>query len=315
MQPPSLDASMPLQPPVEPGSLEPSALSAPCPECAARVSSVPVEQFVYAIGRLDVRFPSLGIEREYQQRERALTDLQEPSRTARIRAVLEKNPHLALRMGYLFVVDGTAVYALSPAGGHLKESLFAALTHADDKDHYCTLIGRTGGFAAAPAYGGLLLTSVTADQLYDFSLDEWGQRLAGIAQAALKSRKIEATHFDTVAKTLFRELCATPDNLGSADGHRALNYLLVQHPGLFLAAAERRDHVLDHVETRMAPTAGGRRHVVLVLTFLDRTTGVPERLYCTVDVTEEWPFVVGAHPSGTPLGFAPFVETAVTLSA
>src|SRR5690242_11261879 len=69
-----------------------------CPECAARAArpAQPApEQFAYVLGRLDVRFPSLGIEREYQQRERIIADLPREPRNGRIRAVLEKNPHLA----------------------------------------------------------------------------------------------------------------------------------------------------------------------------------------------------------------------------
>lgn len=317
MQPPILDDTAPGSPPTQAAHAAhaPHAAAEPCPTCAGRAQPMPADQFIYAIGRLDVRFPSLGIEREYQQRERALGALRDESRVTRLRAVLERNPHLALRMGYVFLVGGTPAYAVSPAGGHLRESLFTALSQSEEKDHQCVLIGRAGGFGGAPTYGGLLLTAVTADQLYDFSLDEWGQGLATTAQSALAARKIDAARFDAVARTMFRELSAAPDNLGAADGHRALNYLLVQHPGLFLAAAERRDHVLDQVETRVTPSASGRRHVLVVLTFLDRTTGVPERLYTAVDVTEEWPFVVGATPSASPLGLAPFIDMAVTLTA
>jgi hypothetical protein len=66
--------------------------------------------------------------------------------------------------------------------------------------------------------------------------------------------------------------------------------------------------VLDRIETRVSQAAGGRRHVAVILIFLDRGTGVPERLYCTVDVTEEWPFVVSLEGAAPPLGFAPFLD-------
>jgi hypothetical protein len=79
-----------------------------------------------------------------------------------------------------------------------------------------------------------------------------------------------------------------PENMGISDGHRALNYLLVQHPGMFLAAAERRNHVLDRIETRVFQA---------------------ERLYCSVDITEEWPFVASTAGSLSPLGFAPFLDS------
>jgi hypothetical protein len=309
---PSENAPSEGAPPADVPAAPAMAPGAPCPECAARGHDHGhlAEQYVYAIGRMEVRFPSLGIEREYQQRERQLQDLQRHSRHTRIRAVLEKNPHLALRVRYVFLIDGTPVYALTPAMGALKEAFLGALAHADDKDHYCVVIGRLGPFASVANHGGLLLSTVLVDQLYCFDLDEWCEGLIEVAQPAMESRQIESEHFEAVSRNVFREVGSLPENLGSSDGHRALNYLLAQHPGMFLAAAERRNHMLDHIDTRVAPMPSGRRHVIVILTFLDRATGVPERLYCTVDVTEEWPFVVGTEASASPLGFAPFVDSA-----
>jgi hypothetical protein len=268
----------------------------------------PIEQYVYAIGRVDVRFPSLGIEREYQQRERALHDLPQHPRNARILAVLEKNPHLALRVSYVFLIGGTPVFALGPSSGSLKDAFFKALAQSHDIDHSCVVIDRVGGFTNPASYGGLLLSLIAVDQLYAFSATEWAEGLAKVAKAALQSRKVEAAHFRAISQGIFREVTTMPENMGVADGHRALNYLLVQHPGMFLAAAERPGHVLDRIETRVIQAGGGRRHVAVILSFLDRGTNVPERLYCAVDITEEWPFIVGSESSSPPLGFAPFLD-------
>ena len=61
--------------------------------------------------------------------------------------------------------------------------------------------------------------------------------------------------------------------------------------------------------SRQDPIRGpGPRVVAIVLTFLDTTTGVPERLFCRVDVTEEWPFVAGEGASQSPIGLTPFVD-------
>jgi hypothetical protein len=285
-----------------------------CPECAGK-HALPPEQYVYAIGRLDIRFPSLGIEREYQQRERAMTELPQSPRSARMRAVLEKNPHLALRMTYVFLVGSNPVYALVPHSGGLKDAFFNALAHSHDTDHYAVVIGRVSGFSNPTTSGGLLLSSVSVDQLYVFSASEWAEGLAKAAQAALESRKIAGEHFQAVSQDMFRDVVTMPENVGISDGHRALNYLLVQHPGMFLSAAERPNHVLDRIETRITQLVSGRRQVAVILSFLDRATGVPERVYTTVDVTEEWPFVSSGDAAAAPLGFAPFVENAIYASA
>ncbi len=276
-----------------------------CGQCMSKTHAT--EQYVYAIGRVDVRFPSLGIEREYQQRERALHDLPQHPRNTRIVAVLEKNLHLALRMNYVFVIGGAPVFALAPTSGSLRESFFKALASAE-AEQSCVLIGRVGGFTNPASYAGLLLSQVGVDQIYVFSASEWAEGLAKAAAPVLKSRKIETAEFKTVSKGIFRDVTAMPENMGLADGHRALNYLLVQHPGMILAAAERPGHILDRIERRVIQAAGGRRNVAVILTFVERSTGVPERVYCMVDTTEEWPFVAGAEGSSAPLGFAPFLD-------
>src|SRR5688572_23259538 len=47
-----------------------SSAPQPCSHCQSRDSAP--EQFVYALGQLEIRMPTIGIEREFQQRERQL---------------------------------------------------------------------------------------------------------------------------------------------------------------------------------------------------------------------------------------------------
>jgi hypothetical protein len=54
--------------------------------------------------------------------------------------------------------------------------------------------------------------------------------------------------------------------------------------------------------------ASARRIVSVIRTFIDRATGVPERLFTRVDVTEEWPFVADSMQGGAiPLGLSPYI--------
>jgi hypothetical protein len=156
----------------------------------------------------------------------------------------------------------------------------------------------------------LLAPVVACDQLYSFDLDEWRSTLEKRLRTALGARKLNAETFVTTARDIFDRISTALENLGATDEHRALNYSLMQHPGLFLAAAERAgQQVLDRVETRLLQGAGTRRLVNVILTFLDLTTGVPERLFCRVDVTEEWPFLADdVDGRRSPLGLLPYVE-------
>ena len=100
------------------------------------------------------------------------------------------------------------------------------------------------------------------------------------------------------------------ENVGATDTHRALNYLLVQHPGIFLAA-ERSHRELDRIDTQIIQCGAVRKHVAVIFSFIDHVTGVADRLFTRVDVTEEWPFVVDSEGAVGPLGLQLYVENSL----
>jgi hypothetical protein len=282
-----------------------------CEECASG-TAVP-EQMVYAIGRLEVRFPSLGVEREYQQRlARTPAALKAGvSRASQVRAVLEAHGHLAMGVCFVFMVGGVPAFVVAPLGSHTRAQVMDALEHAEDPDYVCVLIGRAGPMSSPAQCGGVVAPIAAASQIYDFSLEDWGTSLLEQLGPALKAKKVSNSTFQSLARDVFRHVVNSTENLGVSDVHRALNYALVQHPGLPLAAAERAgSQQLDRIETRIIHGLGSRRQVAIVLTFVDLATGVSERLFTRIDVTEQWPFVADDADGGrAPLGLEPFVET------
>jgi hypothetical protein len=128
----------------------------------------------------------------------------------------------------------------------------------------------------------------------------------------LKAKNFERKRFSTVAREVFRRIVQSTENIGAMESHRALNFVLVQHPGLALSVHERPNSVLDRIETRAVQGTDLRKIIAVILTFVDRATGVPERVFCRVDVTEEWPFLVDGPSAGIPaLGLLPYVENAL----
>ncbi|MFN0128333.1 MAG: hypothetical protein ACKV19_16795 [Verrucomicrobiales bacterium] len=264
------------------------------------------------MGKIEVRFPTIGIEREFQQRESRITEGKgaAPSRGERISRVLEANGHLATRVCYLFSAGSVPLYIVVPSGGHLRPDLLRAISLSGTGDYWTVLIGRRGAVAPPSLCGGILAPLVACDQLYSFSMDDWIESLEMRLRPALKSRQVEAKNFKQVARELFDRVVSSTENLGASDAHRALNYLIMQHAGLFLAALERSGkQVLDKIETRELHGIGTRHLVAVIFTFLDVVTGIPERLFCRVDVTEEWPFIADSNEGvRNALGLAPFVE-------
>jgi hypothetical protein len=234
-------------------------------------------------------------------------------RRERISRVLETNSHLASRVCYTFSIGGVPAYIVVPTGWQLRLDLLRAIASSGCQEHWSVLIGRRGPLSTPTTCGGILAPIVACDQVYSFTLDEWRVSLESNLGPALKAKKIDSKMFIQTTRELFEHIVGSTENLGVTNAHRALNYLVMQHAGLFLAAAERSGkQLLDRIETREIQGIGTRQVIAVIMTFLDLTTGVPERLFCRVDVTEEWPFVAdSADGSRSPFGLLPFVDNGI----
>jgi hypothetical protein len=255
--------------------------------------------------------PTLGIEREFQQRERQSIDAtRKGSREKRMAEVLRKNPHLARSVCFLLSVGGMPAYVIVPTSRDVLECILNAIEKKPTDTPWALVVGRAGPMASPSVCGGIIAPVVYCDQLYEFTTNELVGSLVETLEPVTRAKGLEPARVSALGEELFDRIAASIDNVGLLDSHRALNYLLVQHPGLFLAYAERNElAVLDSIETRLTDSPGLRRVVTVVLTFLDRATGVPERVFTRVDTTEEWPFLADVSNGGTSvLALRPFID-------
>ncbi len=297
------------------GTQSPSleANQADCPDCGPSYSMP--DQFVYAIGTLDVQFPSLGVEREFTHRERqtASSNNGVETRGERIHRVLSQNHYLARNVCYTLSVGSVPAYVIAPVSASVGTDLVETISTIGQPTTRSVVIGQRVGNSAPETCGGLLLPVLACDLVYTFSLEDWCDGLAATAKEALEACKVKKGDFQTIATEVFNRVTSSMENIGGLDTHRALNYVAVQHPGFFIAAAERANtHVLDRIETRPVQARDARSHVAVIATFIQSRTGVPERLFCVIDVSERWPFVAATEEVGVgPLSMIPFIENSV----
>ena len=283
-----------------------------CEECAGKVHASAIEHPIYAIGNLDVRFPTIGVEREFQQRERAMHGDLPAARGERLAHVLRANPHLWSRVCFVLSIGNVPAYIVTPSSQHVLQRMLEAITGEAEPDVFAVMIGRRIGTAPPASCGGLLAPIIICDQIYPSKLEEWIEALGTRVEGALKAKNFERKRFSAVAREVFRRVVQSTENIGAMESHRALNFVLVQHPGLALSVHERPNSVLDRIETRTVQGTDLRKIIAVILTFVDRATGVPERVFCRVDVTEEWPFLIDGPSAGIPaLGLLPYVENAL----
>jgi hypothetical protein len=242
---------------------------------------------VYAVGRLQVRFPSLGAEKEYVQ----LTggDPHTLVQVADLKTVLaqSENRYLARKMCWIFSAPAADVCVIIPRHDSDLDELIDML-EGDDTDIVQALVAvpNLELLDAACAASGLL--PVWATQFLSFSMEEFVRSCP-----APKGVDSHDSAYEQIIRRLFAQLTQRTDNRGLSDEHRALNYLALRYPPVYHLtwSAAKEGKVLIGVDTLPAHTMT-RRIIAVRVVFRDPSTYVHERCQCHVDVTDEFPFLV-----------------------
>jgi hypothetical protein len=241
---------------------------------------------VYAIGSVEVRFPTLGTEKEYAQVVtrgdiKGHTDRKTLAETL----AAPHNRYLARQVCWVFTVEGLPTYLLQPRDPNGLDLLIGTLRPAPRPTDVDVVIGWRGPIASPGVCNGLQVPIVAFDQLYSFDVDTLIKAIPG---------QDGKSDFVQSAEEVFFRIQQLADNGGGLDEHRALNYLAVRYHAIYALAADAfaRNAALTSVETRPSRLAGTRRVLDVIFTFTSRATDVSEKHFVRVDVTEEFPFLV-----------------------
>ena len=249
----------------------------------------PSPAFVYALGRVEPRFPRLGVEKEFAQATGRAGTAGLTDREA-LYAVLSKpeNRYLSRQLCWVFTIEGLETYILQPTCFGDFNLLVEAVRPGPRPTDVDVVIGVRGPLAPPQLCNGLMVPLVAFDQIYSFDVDS----LIATIPRPEKGKKEE--RFEAAAEELFWRIMQMADNAGATDEHRALNYLVVRYPAIYAKAAEGfgKDLSLSAVETRLSPLSGARKVIEVIFAFTNRSTDFTEKSFVRVDVTEEWPFLV-----------------------
>jgi hypothetical protein len=243
---------------------------------------------VYAIGRIEARFPNLSSEKEFAQATgRAETAGQTDQQT--FYKVLSKpeNRYLARQMCWVLMVQGLETYILHPRDPNDFDRLVEAIRPQPSPMDLDVVIGVRGPIAPPELCNGLMIPILVFDQVYSFDRE-------ALIKAIPRPEKTTEKHFEAAAGEVLERILQMADNAGATDYHIALNYLTMRYPGIYAKAAEEfaRDFALSAVDVRPAPLSGTRKVVDVIFSYTDRKTDFTEKFSVRVDVTEEFPFLV-----------------------
>jgi len=256
----------------------------PCPTGA----SMPAYAFVYALGRIEPRFPSPGVEKEFAQvTGRAETKGKTDREAMQSVLSLRENRYLARQLCWVLTLQGLETYILTPRDPVDVDLLVEAVRATPRPTDLDVVIGVRGPIAPPEMCNGLMVPVVTFDQIYSFDRD-------ALIKAIPRPEKVAARGFQPAAEELFDRIMQMTDNAGATDENRALNYLAVRYPAIYAKTAEQfaASASLSAVDVRPSPLSAVRRIVDVIFAFTNRTTDVTEKFFVRVDVTEEFPFLV-----------------------
>ncbi|MCA1702032.1 MAG: hypothetical protein LC808_01670, partial [Actinobacteria bacterium] len=172
--------------------------------------------FVFALGRVEPRFPSLAVEKEFAQ---ATGQAQTAGQTDRqtLHSVLadRANRYLARQMCWVFTIEGLETYVLVPRDPGDFELLIDAVRPGPQPTDIDVVIGRRGPLAPPEACGGLMVPVVAFDNLYSFERDE-------LLRAIPRPDEVpedQDDQFRATAAELLDRVMQIADNAGATDEH------------------------------------------------------------------------------------------------
>lgn len=244
--------------------------------------------YVYAVGRVEARFPTLAVEKEFAQatgraETSGLTDRQA------LQSLLSQRPnrYLARQLCWVFTIEGLETYILAPRDPADLELLIETLRPTPRPTDIDVVIGMLGPIAPPEACNGLMLPVVIFDQLYSFDVE-------ALVKSIPRPEKIKTQQFEPAAEELLSRIMQIADNAGATDEDRALNYLAVRDPSIYAAAAEAfaANASLTGVDVRPSRLSASRKIADVVFSYTNRQTAVEDKYFVRVDVTEQFPFLV-----------------------
>ena len=286
---PSVDGPAVPPPPVpRPPNGGPESGGGPVASPGPSAAEMAPPAFIYAVGRIEPRFPSLAAEKELAQATGRAETAGLSDRQALQSVLVERqNRYLVRSLCWVLTIEGLDTYILTPRDPIDFDQLVEAVRPAPRPADVDVVIGVRGPIAPPEMCNGLLVPIVVFDQIYSFDPDT-------LIKSIPRPEKIAVKEFEPAAEELFYRIMQMADNAGATDEHRALNYLAVRYPAIYTMTAERfgQNSSLTAVEVRPSRLSGVRKVADVVFAYTNRQTEVVEKYFVRVDVTEEFPFLV-----------------------
>lgn len=244
--------------------------------------------YVYAIGQIEARFPRTQVNKEFA-RTGGRGGAEEKASQAILAKVLSerRNRYLAEELRWVLTIRGAETYLLQPHDPRDLDQLLDSFRSPHGAGGLYAVIGLKGPVAPPEYCNGLAVPIVVFHQLCSSDLES-------LIKAISRSESVAEAALESVARELRERILRWTDNTGTTDEHRALNYLVMRYPGIYIKAAEQlaRGFELTGIEARPSILVGARRAMDVIFAYTSRSSDRGEKFSVRVDITEEFPFLL-----------------------
>ncbi|KJU82907.1 subtilisin-like protein [Candidatus Magnetobacterium bavaricum] len=235
--------------------------------------------FIFALGSVDVRFPNMGVEKEFHQIAAAQDVGGVTSKEVRYN-VLKANRHLAKEVCWVLQIEGIDTYILLPSDPFYLDMLVDCIHPLDSRAEMDidVVIGLKGPIAPPEMCSGLSLPIVAVNNIYQCDIQKFSDR---------------------ATKDTIKKIMAMADNAGEMDAHRAVNYLAVRCDNMYALVSKKcgsdKDggYLLEGIDVKPSRLGAARKILNVIFAFYHKSDGYREKYYIRVDVNDKYPFTVG----------------------
>jgi hypothetical protein len=172
--------------------------------------------YVYAVGRIEARFPRPSVEKEFAQATGRAGTAGLSDRQAAQRVLSQRhNRYLSRQLCWVMTIEGQETYILVPRDPADLDLLVESLRPTPQPWDLDVVIGTRGPIAPPQMCNGLMVPVVIFDQIYSFDRDS-------LIKAIPQPEKAPAKEFRPAADELFDRIMQMTDNAGGTDEHRGI---------------------------------------------------------------------------------------------
>jgi hypothetical protein len=264
---------------------------APCPHCGSSFSQPgPVLKLAYAIGHLEPRFASLGVEKEFQQLAAALGTERNVSYDSLEEIVgSESGSYLLDHLCWIFRVHGSDVFFVQPWDRDEKFRLLAMSSAGNNDERFDVIVGAAAFSLPTPSCVSSGLPAVYPAQVFSFTFEDF---IANVPRPTDGGSDV----FPSIVRSVLQHSLNRVQNFDTMDADRAINYLTLRYPDIYATADSLAGArwELERIETSIVQSREARQIVTARYVFGSDVGSRRRTFECRVDVTDVFPFLASS---------------------